>query len=76
MAVPSDRDTQPVRCFSTFTDDLNCLVDWLHTCGVDSVAWSLKAFVNSLFQILEDRGFRVCLVNPRHVKNVPGRKPT
>ncbi len=27
-----------------------------------------------LFQILEDRGFRVCLVNARHVKNVPGRK--
>lgn len=27
-----------------------------------------------LFQILEDRGFEVCLVNARHVKNVPGRK--
>jgi hypothetical protein len=27
-----------------------------------------------LFQILEDRGFDVCLVNARHVKNVPGRK--
>jgi transposase len=26
-----------------------------------------------LFQILEDRGFEVCLVNARHVKNVPGR---
>ena len=27
-----------------------------------------------LFQILEGRGFEVCLVNARHVKNVPGRK--
>jgi transposase len=27
-----------------------------------------------LFQILEDRGFEVCLVNARHVKNVPGRR--
>jgi transposase len=27
-----------------------------------------------LFQILEDRGFDVCLVNARHVKNVPGRR--
>ena len=75
VAVPSDRDTQPVRCFSTFTDDLNCLVDWLHTCGVDSVAMeSTSVFWIPLFQILEDRGFRVCLVNARHVKNVPGRK--
>ncbi|MCU1297938.1 MAG: transposase [Acidobacteriaceae bacterium] len=75
VAVPSDRDTQPVRCFSTFTDDLNGLVDWLHTCGVDSVAMeSTSVFWIPLFQILEDRGFRVCLVNARHVKNVPGRK--
>jgi transposase len=27
-----------------------------------------------LYQILETRGFEVCLVNARHVKNVPGRK--
>jgi transposase len=27
-----------------------------------------------LFQILEARGFEVCLVNARHVKNVPGRR--
>ena len=29
-----------------------------------------------LFQILEKRGFEVCLVNARHVKNVPGRPKT
>ncbi len=27
-----------------------------------------------LFQILEARGIEACLVNARHVKNVPGRK--
>jgi transposase len=27
-----------------------------------------------LFQVLEDRGLEVKLVNARHVKNVPGRK--
>ena len=75
VAVPSDRDPQPVRRFSTFTDDLNNLVDWLQTCGVDSVAMeSTSVFWIPLFQILEDRGFKVCLVNARHVKNVPGRK--
>lgn len=27
-----------------------------------------------LFQILESRGFKVCLINARYVQNVPGRK--
>jgi transposase len=27
-----------------------------------------------LFEILESRGFEVCLVNARHLKSVPGRK--
>src|SRR5881398_3449910 len=35
---------------------------------------STGVFWIPLFQILEDHGFRVCLVNARHVKNVPGRK--
>jgi hypothetical protein len=38
VAVPSSRDPQPVRRFSIFTDGLNNLVDWLQTCGVESVA--------------------------------------
>jgi transposase len=75
VAVPVDRDPQPVRRFSTFTDDLQRLADWLHTCNVQSVAMeSTGVFWIPLFQILEDHGFRVCLVNARHVKNVPGRK--
>lgn len=75
VAVPTDRDPQPVRSFSTFTDDLHRLADWLRACNVQSVAMeSTGVFWIPLFQILEDRGFRVCLVNARHVKNVPGRK--
>jgi transposase len=74
-AVPSDRDSQCVRRFSTFTNDLLRLADWLHECGITSVAMeSTGVFWIPLFQLLEDRGFRVCLVNARHVKNVPGRK--
>ena len=75
VAVPTDRDSQPVRCFSTFTDDLIALADWLKACGIDSVAMeSTSVYWVPLFQLLEDRGVRVCLVNARHVKNVPGRK--
>ena len=75
VAVPVDRDPQPVRRFTTFTKDLVGLTDWLKQCGVTSVAMeSTGVFWIPLFQLLEDRGFRVCLVNARHAKNVPGRK--
>jgi len=75
VAVPVDRDPQPVRRFTSFTNDLVGLADWLKQCGVTSVAMeSTGVFWIPLFQLLEDRGFRVCLVNARHAKNVPGRK--
>jgi transposase len=38
VAVPSDHDEQPVRCFSTFTCDLHALADWLKQCGIETVA--------------------------------------
>lgn len=75
VAVPPDRATQTVRKFATFTEDLHALADWLAECGVKTVAMeSTGVYWIPLFQILEDRGIEVCLVNARHVKNVPGRK--
>jgi transposase len=38
VAVPPDRDAEPVREFASFTTDLNRLADWLEACGVDTVA--------------------------------------
>ena len=38
VAVPPDRDPQPVREFRTFTADLHRLADWLVQCGVKTVA--------------------------------------
>jgi transposase len=75
VAVPADRDPRPVRRFATFTRELEHLAEWLQQCGIQSVAMeSTGVFWIPLFQILEERGVRVCLVNARHVKNVPGRK--
>ena len=37
-AVGPDRDTEPVRTFRTFTDDLHRLADWFARCGVKTVA--------------------------------------
>ena len=38
VAVPPDRDEEPVREFASFTVDLNAIADWLTACGVDTVA--------------------------------------
>src|SRR5882672_8393306 len=75
VAVPADRVAENVRSFPTFTQDLYLLADWLEQCGIKIVAMeSTGVYWIPLFQILEDRGFEVCLVNARHVKNVPGRR--
>jgi hypothetical protein len=75
VAVPADRDPEPVRSFTTFTRDLNAAADWLQKCGIRSVAMeSTSVYWIPLHQILETRGFEVYLVNAQHVKNVPGRK--
>lgn len=75
VAVSPESAAQPVRVFSSFTADLQALADWLTECAVTSVAMeSTGVFWIPLYEILEDRGFEVVLVNARHVKNVPGRK--
>ena len=75
VAVPPDRDDEPVREFASFTTDLHRLADWLDACNVDTVAMeSTGVYWIPLYELLESRGFTVLLVNARHVKNVSGRK--
>jgi transposase len=75
VAVPADRDPDPIRMFGTFTQDLNQLADWLQQCGVRTVAMeSTGVYWIPLLQTLEARGLEVYLVNAKHVKNVPGRR--
>lgn len=75
VAVPPDRDEQSVRSFPAFTADLNRLADWLTDCRIETVAMeSTGVYWIPLYEILEARGFEVCLVNARHLKNVSGRK--
>src|SRR6266496_1522626 len=75
VAVPLDRDPEPVRVFATFTPDLHALVAWLVKCGIDTVAMeSTGVFWISIYELLEAAGITPYLVNARHVKTVPGRK--
>lgn len=75
VSVPDDRDSENVRMFPSFTTDLYDLAAWLKDCGIETVAMeSTSIYWVSLFDILEEQGFEVYLVNARHVKNVSGRK--
>jgi hypothetical protein len=75
VAVPPTADAHPVREFSVFTKDLYALADWLSSCGVKTVAMeSTGVYWVPLFEVLEERGFKVKLVDARKVKNVSGRK--
>lgn len=74
-AVGPGRDCEPVRSFGTFTADLHRLADWFKRCGVRTVAMeSTGVYWIPVFEILEQRGFTVALVNARDAKHVPGRK--
>jgi hypothetical protein len=75
VAVPEGRSEHTVRSFKTFTADLYELSNWLKECCIKTVAMeSTGVYWLPLFNILEERGFEVLLVNAFHVKNVPGRK--
>jgi transposase len=75
VAVGPQRDAPSVRRYGTFTGELYRIANWLKACGVRTVAMeSTGVYWIPLFQVLEERGLEVFLVNARHYKNVPGRK--
>jgi transposase len=75
VAVSPDRDLEPVRRFGCFTADLREMGRWLVEKGVRSVAMqSTGVYWMPVFEVLEQQGLEVYLVNAQHTKNVPGRK--
>lgn len=74
-AVNPDATDMPVRAFGTFTHDLHDLAAWFKSHGVTSVAMeSTGVYWIPAYEVLEQHGFEVILVNARYAKNVPGRK--
>jgi transposase len=75
VAVPPNRDAHPVREFGCWTAALNQMAEWLKSCQIDTVAMQATGvYWIALYDILEQHGIRVVLVNAQHTKNVPGRK--
>jgi hypothetical protein len=70
VAVPPDRDEHPVRVFSTFTEDLEKMAQWLASCGITTVAMeSTGVYWIPLYDVVEKHGVKACLVDARGMKN-------
>ena len=75
VAVPEGCDETTVREFKTFTTGLTELADWLKQCGIKTIAMeSTGVYWIPVYELLEEKGFEVKLVDARQVKNVSGRK--
>jgi transposase len=73
-ASKAARVREEVRTFGTMTNDLLQLRDWLQTMGVTHVAMEATGVLwKPIWNLLEGH-FTLLLVNPRHLKQVPGRK--
>jgi transposase len=65
---------QEIRKFSTTTQGLLQLRDWLASFGVELVGMEATGvYWKPIYYMLED-DFECWLLNARHLKNVPGRK--
>jgi hypothetical protein len=75
VAVPPGRDGDPVKVFSTFTEDLEKMARWLVGCGITTVVMeSTGVYWIPVYDILEQHRLKPCLVNARNMKNVPGKR--
>ena len=74
-SVPASRDSQPVREFGCTTAELKAMAAWLKQCRIRTVAMqSTGVYWVAVYDILEQAGLEVYLVNARDTKNLPGRK--
>jgi len=65
----------PVKVFDTFTESLYTLRDHLVAAGVTTVAMEATGiYWLALYEVLDEGGLQVCVVNGAHVKSLPGRK--
>jgi len=71
-------DAQGNQCMletDGFTESIDALAETLYTAGVTHVAMEATGvYWMSLYEVLEQKGLTVTLINPRHFKNVDAQK--
>jgi transposase len=76
-APPLPDGTPQVAEFDTYTDSLEAIADWLQAHGVTTVALEATGvYWETLFAILQARGFEVILVAPMYTTGIKGRPKT
>src|SRR5689334_11569675 len=74
LTAPSGQATKVTRTFGTMTGDLLALDSWLEDQEVTQIAMeSTGVYWYPVYNLLEE-GRGVILVNPQHMRAVPGRK--
>lgn len=64
-----------IRQFGTMTEDILQLVQWLKDTNCEMVAMeSTGNYWKPVYNIFEEEGIPVMIVNAQHIKGVPGRK--
>ena len=64
VAVPPDRDAQPVQEFGSWTDDLTKMSAWLKQCNIRTVVMQATGvYWIALEKVLLQAGFEVAVVN-------------
>lgn len=75
VAVPEGKDTDTVKEFECYTPDIQEMIKWLKHCKIKTVVMeSTGSYWIPVFEMLEQAGFEVNLVDAHHVKNIRGRK--
>jgi transposase len=75
LTDPDGTVTRHLATFGTMTADLLALHDWLARLGVTHIALeSTGVYWRPVFNLLEGDGRTLILVNPQHMRAVPGRK--
>lgn len=75
VAVPVHRDSETVKEFGCYTPDIQQMIAWLKQCAIKTVVMeSTGSYWIPVFEMLEQAGFEVNLVDAHHVRNIRGRK--
>ena len=75
LTEPDGSVRRRVSTFGTMTADLLALHDWLGGFGVTHIAMeSTGVYWRPVYNLLEEEGRTILLVNPQHMRAVPGRK--